>query len=61
MKIKTRYYIDYVYNQTIGENFYHTLVRTRDEAILYSNKNLQYVIDYAKNELNINGKEITVL
>ena len=61
MEIKTRYYIDYVYNNTIGENFYHTLVRTSDGAILYSNWNLQYVIDYAKNKLSINNTDITIL
>lgn len=41
MIMKTKYYIDYIYGQTIGENFYHQLVRTRDEAILFANKDLK--------------------
>ena len=61
MKVKTKYFIDYVYNQPTGENFYHTLVRTHDDAILYSNPNLQLVIDYAKKILGINPKDLCIL
>lgn len=61
MIVKTKYYIDYIYGQTIGENFYHQLVRTRDEAILFANKDLETVINYAKFELNINPNDLTIL
>lgn len=43
MKVTTKYFIDYVYNQPSGANYYHTLVRTRDNAILFSNPNLQLI------------------
>lgn len=45
MKVTTKYFIGYVHNQPSGANYYHTLVRTRDNAILFSNPNLQSVID----------------
>lgn len=61
MIMKTEYYIDYIYGQPIGENFYHQLVRTRVEAILFANKDLKTVIWYAKIKLNINGNELTIL
>lgn len=61
MIMKTEYYIDYIYGQTIGENFYHQLVRTRDEAILFASRDLKTVIWYAKIKLNINGNELTIL
>lgn len=61
MKVTTKYYIDYVYNQTMGENFYHTLVRTRDGSILFSNRNLQTVINYAKEIQGINSKDLCIL
>lgn len=44
-----------------GENFYHTLVRTRDGLILFSNHNLQTVIDYAKKIQCINSKDLSIL
>lgn len=59
--METKYYIDYINGQTIGENFYHQLVRTRDEAILFANKDLKTVIWYAKIKLNINGNDLTIL
>ena len=31
------YYIDYIYNNPSGENFYYQLVRKSDDAILYAN------------------------
>lgn len=37
MKVTTKYFI------ASGANYYHTLVRTRDNAILFSNPNLQLV------------------
>lgn len=61
MKVKTKYFIDYVYDQTIGENFYHTLVRTRDGVILYSSPNLKWVIDYAEDVQGINPKDLCIL
>ena len=38
MKITTKYYIDYVdpIDAYGNKQFYHQLVRTRDDAILYS-------------------------
>lgn len=61
MKVTTKYFIDYVYNQPSGANYYHTLVRTRDNAILFSNPNLQSVIDYAKKILGIDSKDLCIL
>lgn len=61
MIMKTKYYIDYIYGQTIGEDSYHQLVRTRDEAILFANKDLKTVIKYARFELNINSNDLTIL
>jgi hypothetical protein len=61
MKVKTKYFIDYVYNQPSGANYYHTLVRTRDNAILFSNPNLQLVIGYAKEIQGINSKAFCIL
>ena len=59
--MKTKYFIDYIYNQPSGENFYHQLVRTKDDAILFANRDLETVIRYAKFELDINSKELTIL
>jgi hypothetical protein len=39
----SKYYIDYIYGNTIGVNFYHQLVRRSDEAILYANPDLNRV------------------
>ena len=61
MKVTTKYFIDYVYYQPSGANYYHTLVRTRDNAILFSNPNLQLVIDYAKEIQGINSKDLCIL
>lgn len=61
MKVKTKYFIDYVYNQPSGANYYHALVRTRDGAMLFSNPNLQLVIDYAKEIQGINSKDLCIL
>ena len=59
--MKTKYYIDFIYGQPTGKNFYHQLVRTRDEAILFANKDLKTVIRYAKIELSINDNDLTIL
>lgn len=61
MKVRTKYFIDYVYDQPSGVNFYHTLVRTSDNLILYSNSDLQTVINYAKEIQGINSKDICIL
>lgn len=61
MKVRTKYFIDYVYDQPSGANFYHTLVRTRDSLILYSNSDLQTVINYAKEIQGINSKDLCIL
>lgn len=43
---ESKYYIDYIYNNPSGSNFYHQLVRRADQAILYANPNLDYVMLY---------------
>lgn len=43
MKPTRKYYIDYVYDNPSGANFYHQLVRSSDGAILYANPNLDFV------------------
>jgi hypothetical protein len=55
-----KYFIDYIYNNTIGENFYHQLVRRADNAILYANKNLDYVKLHCW-ELGISTKDVEIL
>ncbi|MDR3142165.1 MAG: hypothetical protein LBU37_10635 [Tannerellaceae bacterium] len=45
-KGRSKYYIDYIYNNKTGSNFYHQLVRRSDAAILYANPNLEYVFAY---------------
>lgn len=42
MKTESKYYIDYIYNNPSGANFYFQLVRRSDEAILYANPNLDF-------------------
>lgn len=44
---ESKYYIDYIYDNPSGANFYHQLVRRADNAILYANPNL----DFCKNSL----------
>ena len=61
MKVTTKYFIDYVYNQPSGAHYYHTLVRTRDNAILFSNPNLQLAIDYVKKIQGIDSKDLCIL
>ena len=61
MKITTKYFIDYVYGRPGEFNYYHTLVVTRDGAILFSNPNLQLVIDYAEEILGISSKDLCIL
>lgn len=60
MVCSTEYYIDYIYNNPSGANFYHQLVRTKDEAILYANPNLDYVkLECWKRGISIN--QVTIL
>lgn len=61
MKATTKHFIDYVYNQPSGANYYHTLARTRDNAILFSSPNLQLVIDYVKEIQGISSKDLCIL
>lgn len=61
MKVTTKYFIGYVYSQPSGANYYHALVRTRDNAILFSSPNLQVVIDYAKQVQGIDSKDLCIL
>lgn len=61
MKVTTKYFIDCVYGRPGGDNYYHTLVRTRDNAILFGSPNLQSVIDYAKEIQGVNSKDLCIL
>ena len=60
MTIKTKYYIDYIYDKHYGANYYYQLVRTKDDAILYANENLDYVKIRCR-ELGIPKEEIILL
>lgn len=54
------YFIDYIYNNPSGANFYHQLVRRKDNAILYANPKLEYVqIECWK--LGINTSDVEIL
>ena len=57
---KTKYVIDYIYNNTSGINFYHQLVRRSDNAILYANEKLDNVFLRCW-ELGITRDEVAVL
>lgn len=59
-KPKSKYYIDYIYNQPTGSNFYFQLVRTADDAILYANPNLDYVKIRCW-ELGISKEDVIIL
>ena len=61
MKVTTKYFIDYVYDQPGEANYYRTLAGTRDNAILFSNPNLQSVIGYAKGIQGVNPKDLCIL
>lgn len=58
--VTTPYFIDYIYNNPTGENFYFQLVRRSDDAILYANHNLDN-IKLRCWELGINCKDVTIL
>lgn len=57
MKVTAKYFIDCVYGQPGGANYCRTLVRTRDNAILFGNPDLQLAIGYAKEIQGINPKD----
>lgn len=40
------YVIDYVYENTIGANFYYQVVRIKDDMILYSNEDINIVMKW---------------
>ena len=61
MKVTTKYFIDYAYDRQRGANYYHALVGTRDNSILYSSPNLQWVIDYAIEIQGISSKDLCIL
>lgn len=61
MKVTTKYFIDYVYNQPGEDNYYYVLVRTRDNAALYSSPNLEWVIGYAEEVQGINSEDLCIL
>lgn len=55
-----KYTIDYIYDNPVGINFYHQLVRNSDNAILYANPTLDNVFLYCFH-LGINKDEIIIL
>ena len=59
-KIETKYYVDYIYNNPSGENFYFQLVRTSDDAILYANSNIDNIKIMCW-ELGINKEDVVFL
>jgi hypothetical protein len=56
----SKYYIDYISKNTTGHNFYHQLVRRSDEAILYANPNLDFVMLHCW-KLGINKNDVITL
>jgi hypothetical protein len=56
----TKYFIDYIYNNPTGSNFYHQLVRRSDNAILYANEKLDNIFIKCW-ELGITRNEVVVL
>lgn len=62
MEIKTKYFIDFVcpVDAYGKQSFYHQLVRTRDNAILYANEKLEY-IELVCWKRGINKQEVTIL
>lgn len=59
-KENSRYYIDYVYDNPTGHNFYHQLVRRSDGAILYANPNLDFVFVCCF-KMGINKDDVIIL
>lgn len=57
---KSKYFIDYIYDNPSGHNFYHQLVRRKDNAILYDNPNLEFVFAYCF-KAGINKDDVVVL
>lgn len=57
---ESKYYIDYIYDNLSGANFYHQLVRRADNAILYANPNLDSVKIRCW-ELGINKNDVVIL
>ena len=55
-----KYFIDYIYNNSIGSNYYHQLVRRVDNAILYANPVLENVELYCW-QLGINKDDVEIL
>lgn len=62
MEITTKYFIDYVcpVDAYGNQSLYHQLVRTKDDAILYANPKLDYVLIECWKR-GINKKEVTIL
>lgn len=56
----SKYYIDYIYDNPTGTNFYHQLVRREDNAILYANPNLDNVFLYCF-KVGISKNDIIIL
>ena len=57
---ETKYFIDYIYNNTSGLNFYHQLVRRADGAILYANQSIDNVFIRCW-EMGIQQNEVIIL
>lgn len=60
MKIETPYYIDVVESDNKQYILYMQIVRTKDNAILYANSNIEY-IKAALFDSGINKKDVTWL
>lgn len=58
--INTKYYVDYVYNNPSGENYYHQLVRSKDNCILYAKSNLDNICLFCWGNY-IFKKDVTIL
>lgn len=58
--MKTKYYIDYIYDNPSGQNYYYQLVRASDDAILYANEDLKNIFLFCWRN-DISCKDITVL
>lgn len=59
-EIKTDYFVDFVYTQPSGENFYHQLTRSKDGLILYANADLNNIFIWCWQN-DIAKKNVTIL
>ena len=61
MKASTKYYIDFIYDKDAqGLTTYFQLVRTKDDAILYANEEINNIFLHCW-KVGIANNEVTVL